>query len=154
MAPKDYKTVGACMCFYSAIDLTDIKVCCVSEGEELCCFGKYCCAAGEAVLGPGPIEADKDKGEICHLGCGCCSCGLKTPAVCCKGRQSCLCFKGAAALPFDDEYVPAPVCAFCPGIQLMPNPGCCTPPFSQKWLDEHKDLDGVGGPAACEMTGR
>ena len=156
MAPKDYMTVEACVCSYIAIDPTDVKVCCVSEGEELCCFGKYCCAAGEAVLGPGPIAADKDKGEICHCGCGCCSCGLKTPAVCCKGRQSCLCLKGAAALPFDDEYVPAPVCVLpcCPGLQVMPNAGCCTPPFTQKWLDEHKDLDGVGGPAACEMTGR
>jgi hypothetical protein len=154
MAPKDYMTVEACVCSYIAIDPTDVKVCCVSEGEELCCFGKYCCAAGEAVLGPGPIAADKDKGEICHCGCGCCSCGLKAPAVCCKGRQSCLCLKGAAALPFDEEYVPAPVCVFCPGLQVMPNPGCCAPPFTQKWLDEHKDLDGVGGPAACEMTGR
>ena len=153
MAPKDMKTCNACICCYDAIDLTDIKVLCVSEGEELCCFGKGCLAAGEDVLGPGMIEVDKDKGEICHLGLGCCSCGLKTPSVLCKGRQSCLCMKSAAAFPFDDEYVPGPVCAVY-GCQCMPNGGCCTPPFSQKWLDEHKDFEGVGGPAACEMTGR
>ena len=84
------------------------------------------------------------------------SCGLKTPSTLIKAQTSCLCIKAAASLPFDDEYVPAPVCVLpcCPGLQVMPNAGCCTPPFTQKWLDEHKDLDGVGGPAACEMTGR
>ena len=82
------------------------------------------------------------------------SCGLKTPSTLIKAQTSCLCIKAAASLPFDDEYVPAPVCAVCPGIQLMPNPGCCTPPFDQKWLGAHKELAGVGGPAACEMTGR
>ena len=156
MAPKDMKTCNACICCYDAIDLTDIKVLCVSEGEQCCIFSKTCLAAGEDVLGPGMIEVDKDKGEICNLGLVICSYGLKTPAVCCKGRQSCLCYKSVAAFPFDDEYVPAPVCAGipCPGFQCTPNPGCCTPPYSQKWLDEHKELDGVGGPAACEMTGR
>ena len=153
MAPKDMKTCNACICCYDAIDLTDIKVLCVSEGEQCCIFSKTCLAAGEDVLGPGMIEVDKDKGEICHLGLGCCSCGLKTPSVLCKGRQSCLCMKSAAAFPFDDEYVPGPVCAVY-GCQCVPNGGCCTPPFSQKWLDEHKDFEGVGGPAACEMTGR
>ena len=153
MAPKDMKTCNACICCYDAIDLTDIKVLCVSEGEQCCIFSKTCLAAGEDVLGPGMIEVDKDKGEICHLGLGCCSCGLKTPSVLCKGRQSCLCMKSAAAFPFDDEYVPGPVCAVY-GCQCLPNGGCCTPPFSQKWLDEHKDFEGVGGPAACEMTGR
>ena len=97
---------------------------------------------------------DKDKGEICNLGLVVCSYGLKTPAVCCKSRQSCLCVKAAAALPFDDDFVPGPVCAGipCPGFQLMPQAGCLVPPYSQKWLDEHKDLDGVGGPAAADAA--
>ena len=103
------------------------------------------------MLGPGLIEADKDKGEICNLGLVVCSYGLKTPAVCCKSRQSCLCVKNAAALPFDDDFVPGPVCAVY-GCQCMPNGGCCTPPYSQKWLDDHKDLDGVGGPAAADAA--
>ena len=154
MAPKDYKTFGACICCYNAIDLTDIKVLCVSEGEQCCIFSKTCLAAGEDVLGPGMIEVDKDKGEICNLGLGICSYGLKTPAVCCKSRQSCLCYKTVAALPFDDDFVPGPVCAGipCPGFQLMPQAGCLVPPYSQKWLDEHKDLDGVGGPAASDAA--
>ena len=153
MAPKDMKTCNACICCYQALDLADIKLLCVSEGEQCCIFSKTCLAAGEDVLGPGMIEVDKDKGEICNLGLVVCSYGLKTPAVCCKSRQSCLCLKSAAALPFDDEFVPGPVCAVY-GCQCMPNGGCCTPPFSQKWLDDHKELDGVSGPAACEMTGR
>merc|ERR1719274_311887 len=129
MAPKDMKT-NACICCYQALDLADIKLLCVSEGEQCCIFSKTCLAAGEDVLGPGMIEVDKDKGEICNLGLGICSYGLKTPAVCCKSRQSCLCYKTVAALPFDDDFVPGPVCAGipCPGFQLMPQAGAwCRP---------------------------
>ncbi len=83
------------------------------------------------------------------------SCGLKTPSTLIKAQTSCLCIKAAASLPFDDEYVPGPVCTICcPGLQVIPNIGCCTTPFSQKWLDDHADFKGVGDPAACEMTGR
>ena len=154
MAPKDYKTFAGTICCYQAFDFTDIKVLCVSEGEQCCIFSKTCLAAGEDVLGPGMIEVDKDKGEICNLGLGICSYGLKTPAVCCKSRQSCLCIKSAAAFPFDDDFVPGPVCAGipCPGFQCMPQAGCLVPPYSQKWLDEHKELDGVGGPAASDAA--
>ena len=154
MAPKDMKTCNACICCYQALDFADIKLLCVSEGEQCCIFSKTCLAAGEDVLGPGMIEVDKDKGEICNLGLVVCSYGLKTPAVCCKSRQSCLCIKAAAALPFDDDFVPGPVCAGipCPGFQLMPQAGCLVPPYSQKWLDDHKDLDGVGGPAASDAA--
>ena len=62
MAPKDYKTVGACCLPTATLDPTDIKVCCVSEGEELCCFGKYCCAAGEAA-GPGHDRGGQGQGR-------------------------------------------------------------------------------------------
>ena len=141
MAPKDMKTCNACICCYQALDFADIKLLCVSEGEQCCVFSKTCLAAGEDVLGPGLIEADKDKGEICHLGLVVCSYGLKTPAVCCKSRQSCLCVKAAAALPFDDDFVPGPVCAGipCPGFQLMPQAGCLVPPYSQVAGNDHKD---------------
>ena len=72
MAPKDYLTVEAFICTYCAIDPTDVpgKLLCAGDRELLCCFGKHCLAAGEDVLGPGMIEADKDKGEMCHLGLG------------------------------------------------------------------------------------
>ena len=49
MAPKDMKTCNACICCYQAFDFTDIKVLCVSEGEQCCIFSKTC-LAGEDVL--------------------------------------------------------------------------------------------------------
>lgn len=149
MAPKDIMTVGSCCCCYEGFDFTDIKLLCVAEGESLCVFGKSCLAAGEPVLGPGMLEFDAAKGEKCNLGLGCCSYGCKVPSVLCKSRQHCLCIKAAAAFPFDDEYVPAFVCAYgC--LQCAPTCGCCKSPYSEIWLQEYeKKAAPAGGGAAA-----
>ena len=154
MAPKDMMTGSACICCYAACDMTDIKILCVEEGEQLCCFMKGCFAAGEPVLGPGMIEADKEKGEMCNLGLGCCSIGLKSPKVLCKGESHCLCIKQAASFPFDNDYVPNCVCAYgC--LQCAPECGCCKSPYSKAWLEEYEKKQGgapAGGAPAVELT--
>jgi hypothetical protein len=141
----------ACCCQYTAFDFSDIKLLCVDEEEFLCIFAKGCLAAGEPVLGPGMIPPVEEKGEICNLGCGCCSYGLKKPSVCVKGRSHCLCIQSAKALPCDEEFVPAFVCAaYC--LQCAPTCGCCKSPYSQEWLDAYETTQGGGGAPAIELT--
>jgi hypothetical protein len=150
MAPKDMMNFSACCCYYNAVDFTDIKLLCVGEGEQCCIFAKSCLAAGEPMLGPGMIPKNPEKhgdGEICNLGCGCCSYGLKKPQVCIKSRQQCLCCTSAASFPFDDEFVPNFVCAvYC--LQCAPECGCCKSPYSAAHLQKLEQ----GGAPAIEVT--
>lgn len=58
MAPKDMKTISACICCYTAVDCSDIAILCKSESEMLCFVQKGCLMAGEPMLGPGMITAE------------------------------------------------------------------------------------------------
>jgi len=124
MAPM---TVSACCCCHSGCDFENITLCCVHKGECLCCTGDGCLASGEQMLGPGMIT-NKENGECCKLGLGCCSCGLKTPSVLCDSWGRCLCFYGAESFPMGaDKAVDAMICAvYC--LQCAPTCGCCQAP--------------------------
>merc|ERR1719245_1693445 len=60
--------------------------------------------------------------EICKIGLVICRLGLKIPSILCANAAACLCFKAAASLPFDSDYVSGPLCAIC-CVQLYPEVG-------------------------------
>ena len=110
---------SACICTYTSIDIKDIKIGCVESSECLCLNSAFCCALDEKDKGIGMVtESD----EICKIGLYICNLGLKKPTVLCAQAQQILCLKGAASLPFDGDYVGAPVCACC-FVKLYPEVG-------------------------------
>jgi len=124
---------SACICNYLTCNFDNIPgtLGCWQKGECLCLNGGNCCAlSGDAsdntLSNPYPVGKIEDSSVICKLGLFCCACGLKVPSICCNGESSCLCCKGAAALPFADP-VPEPVCALY-GLRILPGPmGCGMP---------------------------
>mmetsp|Transcript_7167 Transcript_7167/g.8549 ORF Transcript_7167/g.8549 Transcript_7167/m.8549 type:complete len:147 (+) Transcript_7167:80-520(+) len=117
---------SACICCYTACVPDDIKVLCVNEGECLCLTQKWCISAGDSSLGMGKVLPDVTKFEMCAIALPCCRMGLKQPKVLVAGKQHCLCLKGAAAFPFNSDFVAGPTCAVC-FIQCAPNMGIMKP---------------------------
>lgn len=112
---------SACICCYSAFNMSDMMMGCAGQEEFLCIEAKACLGAGEAF----PVGMIKEDGFICKIGLPCCTYGLKMPQVLCLGAGQCLCCKSAAAFPFKDP-VPGPICAVC-CLQCLPNAGCAKP---------------------------
>ena len=117
--------IQACVCCWDACDLDNITCIAKGKGECLCCVSDHCCDPKEALLGPGMITGE---GEICKLGCICCSYGCKAPVVLCNSYDRCLCCSSAASFPFgENTYVTEPHCAYyC--LACLPACGCCKPP--------------------------
>jgi hypothetical protein len=113
---------GVCCC-YSALDFENFSCMCVRKAEFLCLVHEGCLAVGEPSLGFG-MTTNADNKECCKISLPFCSLGLKTPETFCRSAARSLCFKGASAFPYDDQYVEKCVCA-CYGIQCGPECGCC-----------------------------
>ena len=105
---------------------------CKGEGEQLCCKGSHCCAAGEPMKRIGCVNP---KDELFCIQCGlpCCEGGLIKPRLCVSSDGRCLCFRSAAAFPCtDDSAVPAMICAVF-FVKCCPAPsGILQPPFPPK----------------------
>lgn len=131
MAPK---LCTAFLCTYQACDFDDCIVLCKGSDECLCLVSEHCLALGEESLGIGMVT-NEAQGEICKIGIGICTCGLKQPKVLCAGVDQVCCIVGAQSLPFDDAYVGKPVCAYC-CLACAPECGCCVnAPASSKLGD-------------------
>jgi len=139
--------IYGCICYHSTISCSDITMCCDGKGECLCCVAEDCCIAGADHKGIGLVKTRE--GEICRLALPCCARALKTPTVLCSGAEKCLCCYTVCSLPFDKDYVPAPVCAWN-GITCAPTPGCCTDPPYSAAIDKPK---GGGTPASGSPDG-
>jgi hypothetical protein len=118
-------TICACCCCYEAFDFDNFTLLCLGKSEFLCCVREQCLALDTPSLGCG-MTTNADNKECCKISLPFCSMGLKTPETCCRSAERCLCYKSAAAFPFDPLYVEKCVCA-CYGIQCGPECGCCGP---------------------------
>ena len=177
---KDYKILNACLCGASYLDL-DFKACGAGEGECLCCaddyvcmgtlpdkpqlFGMYglicypafgCCKpVSHFYPEEAALESKKDRivfggcclGPLCAQGAY-----LMAPRTLClmEGRMCFVCVEEFAFPPVDTIPKGFGLC----GLSCYPKMGCCVPvgeAFEDSMVDGFKE---VGGPAACEMTGR
>jgi hypothetical protein len=113
---------GFC-CTHEGFDCDKTVLLCTSESEFLCLTSAGCLAPGVPDKGIGMVTEDD---EICKIGCYCCNLGLMPPKTLCRGVSQCLCCYNVTALPFDEDYVSGPVCAVY-GLQCAPKCGCCAP---------------------------
>ena len=102
-------TYQATICVYSSLT-TEIVPGCASNGTCLCLEEQWCLAAGKKAIGMGLV---KDDNAIFKVALPCCSMGLIKPKVCVAGSGECLCVKSAGSLPFNDAFVPSPMCTIC-----------------------------------------
>jgi hypothetical protein len=116
-------TICACCCCYDAFDFDNFTALCLCKSECLCCVREGCLALDTDSLGFGVTTNEENK-ECIKVSLPFCSLGLKTPETCFRSADRCLCFKSAAAFPYDPLYVESFVCA-CYGIQCAPECGCC-----------------------------
>mmetsp|Transcript_7551 Transcript_7551/g.7139 ORF Transcript_7551/g.7139 Transcript_7551/m.7139 type:complete len:132 (+) Transcript_7551:71-466(+) len=107
---------NAAVCWYNSIDPDDIKIG-VKESTECLCLTSDCCLALKT--NPYDVGMVTQSDEICKVGAYCCTLGLKKPKVLCSGAGHCLCFKEVASLPFDSAFVGEPLCAIC-FVKLYP----------------------------------
>ena len=114
--------VSALGCCFGAL-YTEVPACigCSGKQECLCIEEEFCLKLGTTPIAAGLKTGD---GYICKLGLFCCSCGLKTPSVLCKGKSQCLCLVSQGAFPTTDD-IPC-MCAYL-GLACYPNFGCCKP---------------------------
>ena len=115
--------VGFC-CEHAGFDCDNTVFCCVQEGEFLCLRSSGCLAAGVPDKGVGMVTQED---EICKLGLYCCNIGLLVPQTLCKGASQMLCCYSVSSLPCHEDYVPGCVCAYY-GLQCAPKCGCCAEP--------------------------
>ncbi|KAJ1455875.1 hypothetical protein M885DRAFT_518740 [Pelagophyceae sp. CCMP2097] len=90
---------------------------CMGKSECLCLTHEVCLKANTK-----PLLCDTPPGDICQVGLGLCSVGLKKPTTCCKGQEQLCCVVEMAAFPTDND-VPA-TCALY-GLMCFPKVGCC-----------------------------
>lgn len=139
MPPFIYK---ACMCCVSGCDFDNITIGCKSEGDCLCLTGERCLAIDEEMIPFGVMTAQP--GEVCKLGLGICSCGIKVPSSLCDHWHRCLCFYSAASFPCGEQnYLDAPHCACC-FLSCAPKCGCVQPP--SKEIPVKLSHNGYGAP--------
>lgn len=50
--------LAGCFCCYDSLDFSNIKFCCSSEGDCLCCAMKDCISAGDESLGVGMVTQE------------------------------------------------------------------------------------------------
>jgi hypothetical protein len=146
-------TFCACCCCYQAINFDKFTLLYLSKSEFLCCVGERCLALDTPSLGCGVTTNEENK-ECCKISLPFCSCGLKTPETCCRSAERCLCYKAAAAFPFDPLYVEKCVCVCCCGIQCRPECGCCASdgtdtPALDRPLNDYSPL--TPAPAAAKV---
>jgi hypothetical protein len=110
-------------CIHCGIKVDDSVLCCVQEHECLCLRSSGCLAIDVPDRGIGLVT---EEDECCKLGFYCCNYGLVWPQVLCKGVEQILCIRRAYACPCHPDYVPEFVCAYY-GLQCAPNCGCCAP---------------------------
>ena len=115
--------MGLC-CAHSGFDCDNTVLLCVEESEFLCLRSSACCAVGVPDKGCGCVTEDD---ECCKIGLYCCNLGLLVPKTLCKGARQCLCLYSVVSLPCHDDYVKELVCAYY-GLQCCPNCGCCGSP--------------------------
>jgi hypothetical protein len=84
---------------------------CVNSSDFLCLRSEGCLAFGAPARGCG-LTTDKSRNEICKIGCLCCEHGLIVPDKLCAFAGQTLCCYSVGSLPFDNDYVPSPVCAY------------------------------------------
>lgn len=103
---------SACICCYTALDPADIKLLLKNRSECLCISQDCCLAVGEDGYGLGLVT---ENDEICKIALVVCALGLKVPSTLISGAGHCLCIKQAQAIPFSNDYVGSPVCAWYVG---------------------------------------
>ena len=110
-----------CCCTNCGVNCDNFVCLCSQKSEFLCLKGESCLAAGVPNKGCGCItEGD----ECCKIGCYCCNLALISPKTCCRGAEQILCLYEVTSLPCDDAYVPECTLAYY-GLQCAPKCGCC-----------------------------
>ena len=101
--------------------------------EECLCFRRRCCLDPDAqplTCGISTVEEVHRPNQpdlICTLGCKCYEVSLIYPRTCYGAGQHALCMKSGAAVPFHEDYLQEPVCAYyC--ISCAPKCGCAEAP--------------------------
>ena len=119
--------ISGTICTYTSCTLKNPLIGCRGAGEFLCFQQESCCNT-EDLKKPFPIGlTEKTPPTIFGLSCYCQKLNIIKPRVCVAGQSTAFCFHSAAALPFDDAYVPKPICAIY-GLRLLPGPvGCLQP---------------------------
>lgn len=118
--------IAGCLCCYDAWDCEDFVFCCAGAGDCLCIRYAGCLAVGYDCLGWG-VVTNASRNEICKVALGCCELGLVTPMTLCSCASQLCCCQDVCSLPFHEDYVNTPVCAYL-GIQCAPTCGCCAAP--------------------------
>ena len=111
---------GFC-CAHSGFDCERTVVLCVDEEECLCIRSSWCCAAGVPDKGVGCVT---EEDECCKIGLYCCNWGLLVPKTICRGASQCLCCYSVKSFPCHEDYVKGCVCAIY-GVQISPKCGIC-----------------------------
>lgn len=102
---------ATCCCFSALYTDFPALVGCSGKNECLCIEEEFCAKLGTPII---PIKFETGNGYICKLGLAICSCGLKMPTICLKGKGQCCCFVSQAALPPDNDVpLMCAICFFC-----------------------------------------
>lgn len=137
-------TFNACIVTHEGFDFDNIVLGCKEESECLCLFGESCLATDESMLPIGVLNT-KD-GEICKVGLGICTRGLKKPERVCDSWNRCLCFYNAASFPLTEQTVVSEYhCAYFL-LSCLPKFGCCAAPAKE--VPTKLSLGGYGAPQA------
>jgi hypothetical protein len=123
----------AFLCEHVSVNLNDWRFCCATTCECLCIRHTACCLRG-APFKPVQFGTHTTRGEYCRLSFPCCDCAIIPPRLLCGRASQVLCMHNTGALPFDDEYLPAPVCAYY-FIACAPRLGCCVAPPRSRALE-------------------
>lgn len=120
MDTSDMLVFSACCCC-NAVIWQDFPafVGCSGVSECLCIREEFCC---KAATEPMPCVVGPAEGFLVKIGAPCCSCGLKVPTICLKGKGQCCCFVNNAAIPPDAD---TPLMCAVYGLVCFPVQGCC-----------------------------
>lgn len=133
--------INAVCCEHLTLDPDNCVSGCRGTSECLCIVGDTCCAVGDACYPFGVVTQPTD---ICRLGCGCCTLGLRSPRFCQARASQMCCLNSVCSFPYHNDYVPTCVCARC-FLTCAPTCGCCkSPPISYKLIEVQ--TRGKGGP--------
>ena len=145
----------AFLCFHVSMNLNDFRCCCTAVCECLCIRHSACCLRG-APYKQVAFTTNTPNGEYCRLSAPCCDCAIIPPRLLCGRASQFLCLNNTGSVPFDDEYLAEPVCAYY-FISCWPRIGCCVTPPRSKALDKLlnpglEPIEAIGcGPEREEM---
>lgn len=123
------------ICEHVSVNLNDWRCCCTAVCECLCIRHSACCLRGAPFKSVGYLT-NTTEGEYCRLTFPCCDCAFIRPRMICGRASQCFCIHNSGAFPpFDNDYLPQPVCAYyC--VSCWPKVGICVPPPRSKALEK------------------